>query len=371
MARRSTITIDTLADGITGEDLAADLEAQAPKPKRTRKTKSEPLVPEVLDLIDSEYIPDDEVVQIDAKSGYRMIHGYDQSGQLLEIGRVRYRDFESGQGAVRAMVLESGYSGKEHSLGTASRKFVIPSHAQVLRPFLQAGLEPRKMVYNESGTEMVATLVNPSMVYEDLIHWDRAWLKENGQGLNVDGTTMELAVRVRNNLRFGKGISVETGFFRLVCVNGLVSKVLNMGSWWSNHANFSTAKITEFAHQISGSPSELPTAPTELLDDVLEVLDRIDQEALALPRLMRKPAQLVSGLMRGERGTALKENLAALRDGKDTMTTLDLVNCQTNTAHRARSAWGVYDVTDGVTRSLVDLVDLAGVKHNVPTFEVN
>lgn len=323
------------------------------------------------DLINAPVIEDDEIIQVDARTAYRSIHAYDATGQLLEVGRVRFRDYDENR-SIRSMVLESAMTGNEHPLGAVSSSFNVHSHAQVVAPFLAEGFKVRKVVLNESGSQAITFLANPEITYADAVGvWDHDWLAANN-GFNVDGSKIELAVRVRSSLHKGDGVAVETGFFRLWCLNGAVSQVLDLGSYNRTHRSFSIDSAHRFAAELTASPSDLPTAPIELLADVVNYLAQVREDSASLGRmnrLVRGPISNVLSHSGGNRIDALVENLSALRDGKSEFTKLDLVNCQTNVAHVARSAWGVHHHVDSVVKSLVDLVDLAGVAHNVPTFE--
>jgi hypothetical protein len=213
-------------------------------------------------------------------------------------------------------------------------------------------------------------LAHPSLTFEDVIGWDHDLLR-GIEGLNVDQSKMELAVRVRSDLRSGYGVRADVGFYRLVCTNGLVSTVLNMGQWRANHANFSGASLYEFASAQSAAIEARPTAPMSLLDDVITTLERIDEEREyieRLPRLVQQPAKMIARESSGGKGLALVEGLKSLRDSGDTFSKLDLVNAQTNVAHSARSQWSVYNQTDTVVSALSDLVELAAVKHDLQAF---
>jgi hypothetical protein len=98
--------------------------------RKRRKAADAVVEPTVDQIIDADFTLDEEVVQIDARSSYRPVHGYNDQGEIIEIGRVRYRDFESGKGIVRALTLESALTEKEHALGTPTRK----SCARSFRP---------------------------------------------------------------------------------------------------------------------------------------------------------------------------------------------------------------------------------------------
>jgi len=353
----------------TIDEQAIDVQViEAPKAKRTRKPKAAAIDPLDVDFVEQE----DQFVQVDARTGYRPVHGYDDTGALKEIGIVRYQDFAGPGGTVRTLTLENSETGKTHPLGTVSNGFKTRSHAQILRPFIDAGFVPRKMVYSTTGVACHAVLSRPDVTFADAIEWDRGWLLDHSEGTvrAVQGDPkMELSVRVSSDLRAGRAYSAQVGFFRLICTNGLVAEILGLGSFWANHRNFSQDKFNAFVSEMSATADQMPTAPTGLIDDVLRALETAGDDLNRLPRLLRTPAAVVLEHTKGAKGEAFRENLIALSDGKSEMTKLDLLNCQTNVAHVTDRPWGVYNNTDMVVKALTDLVELAGVKHDIPTFE--
>lgn len=348
---------------------------EAAKPKRVRAPKKVSTPAIIVDPVDSDFVAAEEVM-VDAHNAYRTVWSYNNDGSLFELGRIRHRDYEPGitGGRTRAITFENTQKGTSHSLGSVSQNFQSHTHAQVLRPFMQAGFEPRTIHYNDSGIDMIAFMAAPAITFADTMGWDMDWLLENGTGLDDFGAkTMELAVRVKSSLRPGYSMQAELGFYRLVCKNGMVAQVLGLGSVRQTHRGFDPLAITSFLDGAvpTINPATLATAPTELLDDVIDALDRVLDENGMLPRLLKRPASIVARESGGAKGAGIRENLLALRSGQETMTKLDLINVTTNVAHVARSPFGVYRTADVVTESLVDLVDLAGVKHGVPTFENN
>jgi len=182
---------------------------------------------------------------------------------------------------------------------------------------------------------------------------------------------MEVSVKVESSLRARYGFGVTAGLYRLVCTNGLISEVLGMGRVRMNHLNYSTTKMAEFAQGLEATLESRATAPSALLDDVLDVLDRIDEEAASINRLMRTPALAIAANGAGGRSDALCDNLAALRDNTTEFSVLDLMGAHTNVANVSSNPFTVYRNADVVVGALRDMVDLVGMKHNVPTFEVN
>ena len=350
-------------DAIAGEALANELIVIPAEPVH---------VPHLTDEDDTA----EETSSVDAFSGYRTIWGYDDDGKPMELGVVRYTDYE-GSRNLRNLQFESYLDGKAHNMGNASGRYTVISHSRIVQPFLDAGFEIRKAIYARGGQSMDLQLGYPGTRFEDLIGWDHEWLKEHApESYAAPERAMELAVRVRSDLRPGSGITATAGYFRLICLNGLMAKVLMMGHMVAQSRSWAVEKIEDFVSDIHILPETFPRADTALIDDVIDAYDRVMSEAERMPRLVREPAQRVADATGGERREAFRDNLLALRDGTESFSTLDLMSAYTNTAHVGRGDQAsrnltVYRHIDPVTTALTDLVELAGVKRGVPTFEPN
>lgn len=311
---------------------------------------------------------EEELSQVDARTGRQRIFSYTSGGDLMEIGQVRYRDYE-GNRAVRHLVLESKLSGREHSLGAASSGFRSFSHSDVLDPFLKAGFEVRKALHARGGASLIAILGNPTRTWQDVISWDKAV----GVGDSDAENGLELSVRIHSDLRRGHGVRADLGFYRLICSNGLIAKILDLGSLRTSHRGFALDQVNSFIQSKVKSPEELPTAPSECMEEILPLLDRLDDEEFVLsqPRLLRTPMKALSSGLSKATTSALRQQLSDMTQSKEDYSVLDLLNAQTNLATTARTPWSVYSETDTAVKALVDLTELVGVKQGVRTFEPN
>lgn len=304
-----------------------------------------------------------EVVQVDRTAREIPIHSYDESG-LIELGTVRKYAYDGGSD-VQRMTFASGETGKEYSLGVVGRSFDVISHAEILYPFLEQGFEVRSAMYGKGGAKLTALLAHPDFRLDDAIGWDVDWLNQRG----VDGSrAMELSVRIKSDLTAYRGISATAGWFRMICTNGLVAQVLGMGTLMVPHRTWGEGKVEAFAQNLPTSIDQMPSAPTELLDDVLDILDRIDAEAASLPRLIREPAAKLAGALGKAKREPFRENLLALRAGTEQFSMLDIVNAQTNLAHTGGPASAIYGTTDLVAHAMSDLIEVAAVKRDMVGF---
>jgi len=315
----------------------------------------------------------DEVEQssmVGAVSGRTPIYSLAKAGDTepTRIGSIIYRDYEENRD-IRGAWFENN-AGRLGPLGSATHQFRMIDHYSVVKPLLDAGFEARSVQHHRGGASFMGFFAHPDISFEDPISWD-SWAGK------ATTRSMELSLRVRADLRRGRGISMSLGYFRLICTNGLVANVFDMGGLRLDHRNFQPAKVQEFLDmkitpdlRASLDPRTLITAPSSTLGPVIDILefDELDK-VLALPRLLRTPAASVHKALSATVRSSLAEDLSLLKDSKADFTKLDLVNSLTNQAHNTRSQWGIYDEADPVTSALVDLVELSGVKAGLRTFE--
>jgi hypothetical protein len=284
---------------------------------------------------------------------------------------VRLRDYENDR-HVRGIWLESLISNKEHSLGAATNQFQVFSHYDACRPFLDAGFEPRIVQHARGGATFLGFLAHPGRTFDDTVRWDQYYegLDTQANALMDRGPVIEQAVRIRSDLRRGHGVSISLGYFRIICLNGLVASVLNLGRMKVNHVNFSVAEVKAFlqANELP-DPNSLPTAPTSLLEGVADLIVIDDPEKIqAQPRLMREPLRSITSAYSPKIRQALVEQMDRLREKQPQFSYVDLLNALTNTVAIARSPMVVYDEVDPAVRSLVDLVEIQAVREGVKAF---
>lgn len=306
--------------------------------------------------------------KVDSFTGHRPVFSVNQDGSPLPIGNVRYTDYENDR-HIRGIWFESDLDGKPHSLGAATSRFQVLSHYDVVKPFLDNGFQVRSVMHASGGATFMAFLSNPDVTFPDPIDWDLysgavASLSE------LRGLPLEQSVRIRSDLRRGNGVSVDVGFFRLICTNGLVARVMDLGHANYNHVTFDPENVEVFIGEtILPTPDSLPSAPSALLRDVREFLGADDPGVL--PRLLRDPVSGIQSSSSSATTLALIDELGEIEDRRERFSHLDLVNAVTNTKLAARTEWSVYRDLDSVMRNLTDLVELAAVRQGEWGFTKN
>lgn len=311
---------------------------------------------DVTDTVLAEVV-DEVSSQVEAYTGRLPVFSVNSEGEKVEIGVVKYTDYENER-HVRGLWFESAIDGKPHSLGAATSQWNIVSPYDAIRPFMDRGYKVRSVVHGEGGASVVAFLSNPEVSFIDPIQWDFY------AGVNIPelrGLPLEQSVRIRAGLRKGTGISVDVGFFRLVCTNGLVARVMDLGNVRFDHRTFTEDKIDDFCRKTPlTSPEQLPTAPSLLIPEVIRLLS-IDDPVLT-PRLIREPLERIQANTSRSVVDDLQNSLAEIHESQERFNHLDLINAVTNAKLVSQSEWSIYSRSDTVMGSLTDLVELAAVR---------
>lgn len=311
------------------------------------------------------------VSQVNAFSGARAIRSYNSAGERISIGSLMYQDYGDDR-TVRGIWLDSTLDNKVHKLGAVTQKSQVIHHADVIEPFLESGFKVQEVLHARGGASCLAVLSNPEITFPDPIIWDQKYLTDLGlyAGSNFPtNAKMEISALIRTDLRKGHGVSVELGFFRLICTNGLVASVLDMGSMRSSHSAFSVDQINDFLEKhLDGFEPKFPGAPSQLVDGLIEIMQMEPDQVARLPRLMRIPAMKVRSELSKANTSAFIGLLQDIRRQVD-FTALDVVNAYTNLAHVSKSPWSIYSEINPMVSAVRDIIELEAVRQGVQAFE--
>lgn len=164
---------------------------------------------------------------------------YNVDQEIVALGLIKSRIYE-GEDVQRNFFINQ--SGKEYSMGPTTDRFEFIPHTAVLEPLLSEGYKIEKINSLRGGLSQM-TILTPAEPrhWDDPIDWDYEFWADNDR--SEDG--LNESIVVQSSLLPGHGYKIDRGFFRLVCTNGMVAKVLDMGSVSANHANFNPKTLAD------------------------------------------------------------------------------------------------------------------------------
>jgi hypothetical protein len=152
-------------------------------------------------------------------------------------GEVISRHYE-GENVQKHFFVAQGKE-KPYSLGATTNDFNFFDWPDIVGPILDQGFTPQQTRMSRGGLKMhtiLAKLDGPT--FKDPMNWDSdTW----GTGSQV----LHEMVIVSGGIKPGSGFHYHRGFFRKVCVNGLVVESLGLGSLMFNHANYESSKLVK------------------------------------------------------------------------------------------------------------------------------
>lgn len=308
-----------------------------------------------------EAVDETEVVeQVDAYTRNRTIRSIDPEGNEIVLGHVRSRDFDSDR-SVRGLWFDSAQSGRLHPLGATTASFQVFDHLEVVKPIMEAGFKPQIVQHARGGASFMGFFSHPDLEFEDPIHWDQFATKKKG--------TLQAAVRVRSDLRKGHGLSMDIGYFRLLCLNGMVSRAFDFGTLRTAHTNWGSNIVESFLTENPlPKPQEFARVPSSLLANLPEYLTTSAEEIASMPRLLREPIQHLREYYSPVVNRSLATEIEVLAEKQDSFSKFDLLNALTNQARVARTTWSVYDEADSAMGKMVQIVELEALKVGTDAF---
>ena len=178
------------------------------------------------------------------------VHIFEQKSlEKQQVGTVVSRIYE-GESVQRHLFFPAeGVAQKEvYSLGPTTTGFKFVDFTEAIEPFIEAGTLMTSRLWRGGTCYQALLRMNDYSSIEDPIKWDKEIWSRNSHKL---WDILELKASIKP----GRGISVTRGFFRVICENGLISKILGMGHWNFSHLNFNAQDIISGA---SGGHTEIP-----------------------------------------------------------------------------------------------------------------
>jgi len=178
------------------------------------------------------------------------VHIFEQKTLEKErVGTVVSRIYE-GESVQRHLFFPAeGVAQKEvYSLGPTTTGFQFVDFTEAIEPFIEAGTLMTSRLWRGGTCYQALLRMDDYHAIKDPIQWDRElWNRKSNKLWDI--------LELRASIKPGRGISVTRGFFRVVCENGLISKILGMGHWRFSHLNFNADEIISGA---SGGHTEIP-----------------------------------------------------------------------------------------------------------------
>lgn len=215
----------------------------------------------------------------------------------------------------------------EYSLGPTTDSFTFTDHSEVLEPLINRGYELRSIRFSKGGLKLWSLLTPPdAFKMGDPINWDQKFWSSGGN-------LME-AVQVTSSIGPGMGINYQWGWFRVVCTNGLISRILGLGGMSYSHTSWGVDKVFSFLdnHRLSDqiNPPIGSRRGVKRTAEILASLDDEEQQASALPAPIRGILNPIVRMPKWYRED-LREQFGYLYDqGPEEVTSLDLLNSVTS-----------------------------------------
>lgn len=273
------------------------------------------------------------------------------------IGALIRDRMDSGKYANSYFFMPAGRD-KEYPLGTLKSDEVIDQRPLV-NPFLEAGWQVAEHHTLRGGCKAMTVLNQPEIQWADQLKWDVQRHAAAPSFLNP-------AVMVSTDPRRGTKLRIRAGYLRLVCTNGLVASVLELGEVSFSHGTDELKvreKVNRFVDQVMGVQDPWSLNLKEYGKDTLtwyvKTLSTPEEEMASLPNLINSQVRsAVSAMRTSSRLSDFTMQLRELVDQDDfePITIFDIINAYTNLSHDYR-AWDALDRFVVGSRDLLELGD--------------
>ena len=188
------------------------------------------------------------VSTIDVREADRPVKGFvatEKGYQEKTLGVITTRSFE-GEGVNKLLFRPSQASQavvndvRDYQIGHVSDQFQVVDHGEILRPLIAIGYTITRLHYSRGGMNMMATLRPPKpLAITDPIKYDRDLWPSISENSIVE------SLQVTSSLKPGRGIHMLRGWYRLVCTNGLLSELLQLGKAFFSHRTWNPGHLSE------------------------------------------------------------------------------------------------------------------------------
>lgn len=272
----------------------------------------------------------------------------DESGNWIyqPIGRInanRYQGINDDSGISTMTFVPD--EGRSYDLGQFSRRHVIDNR-DLLHPLTSLDWKIESVESNRGGARMAAIVRHPDIKIDDFIDWDLAAIGAKP----ADAREMHAAIMIRGSAKRGTSYVYTAGLFRMVCTNGLISSMLDLGQLTIPHSQVDRDGLAEKVIQ-QFHPDHLRARygqnswsqrvyPMESLSWLLRHLKTFLAEGSKyhMPAFLAEPTNALMVPYNKSEKTAMITQLEALQGSAlPTFSVLDLLNLITNVSGKLKA----------------------------------
>lgn len=312
-------------------------------------------------------------ITVQAKQGEFKVFTIDAQGKKAPLGTLMYRDYDEDR-RLRVPVLNG-----DRVLGRASSQYKVVDHLTAVAPVQEYGFSPRTIHHFRGGSELIAffSTDDPSWQFKDPVAWD--------QEMYGVSEGLFLALKVHTSMRVGNAIRYAFGFWRQICVNGLVAECLNLGVFRVAHTAFDHGEVVDWMGECLEAfdqkqmtfdtiSTKALSWPTQAITTLVADVDAGDAYIAGQPNFARRPLSKVRSRLPTWGLESLSQQLEMAKSAKK-VSKVDLLNMLTSVSNSSPRhsednpiAWEVYRRMDPLASNLTELVEIGAFKAGVKGF---
>lgn len=269
--------------------------------------------------------------------------------ELAPIGRLERKEVDGFKG--QEVRFTSALNDKVYELGNFRTNNIL-DHGPIFEPLLRDGWEVVRHQTLRGGAKIATEFVHRDLALDDNISWD--FTSAGGQHPELKDAKSLPSLMVLADARKGMQYSLTAGIHRLVCTNGLIAKVLDLGSMEFSHtiaAESATDKVAKFSTELLNGNRWNSMAYRTYQPAAAATLAGWLANPTEVPSLL-KPSISTLDVWTTARREALVGNLDSIQEG---FTVVDILNAITNVDQGIRTFWNL----DRMATSLRDMAELA------------
>jgi hypothetical protein len=267
-------------------------------------------------------IPMDELTKtnVDAFDKNMDIYVPQYDGTKRYAGHIISRSYETESGRAKRLDFMPIDAKKPMSLGVTTHATRLLDPWTVAEPLMQQGFEPTILKISHGGTDMFGLFTHPNYTYDF-----------------GEDNPLTLSFGVWHRTQPGKATIIRGGFYRMICSNGLVASILELGFLRVNHMRLTVSKIEEIVGNVTQnfitSGYDDKAFPAKGLSKAIRIIENTtgEEQVINLPDILS--AALKWFITRTPKfRESLLTNLDEVATKSSKPTRLQVVNAVTNVA---------------------------------------